>query len=458
MRCLNTAMRRTALRLALLIAVVGATAATPASAAVTPGWTMYHQNPTRTGVDPGGSPFVKLTQQWSTGALDGAVFAEPVVVGDEVIVATENDSVWAYDLAGRPLWMKHLATPAPLSLIASLGAPCGDIDPLGITSTPVVDMARNEVFVAAEVKLGQAVAHRLYGLDLTTGAVKLAGAHLDPPGMVVAAHQQRAALGLASGRVYVAFGGLFGDCGQYHGWVVSVKESGLGLVAYQVPTQREGGIWGESGPAIDSTGNVYVSVGNGSQVNPQGTYDGSDSVVKLSSTLHQLSLFAPTSWAVDNLNDADLGSVGPALLKNGLVFQVGKQQTGFLLAAANLGGIGGQIVGHTVCTAFGGTAYHNPYVYVPCTDGIRAVKLLPGPDFNVTWHTPAPANGPPIVAFGLVWSIDTSGGVLYGLDANTGAIVAHVSIGGVQSFVTPTAVGNRLFVPIASGVTAFKNG
>lgn len=140
------------------------------------------------------------------------------------------------------------------------------------------------------------------------------------------------------------------------------------------------------------------------------------------------------------------------------MFQVGKQQTGYLLAAASLGGVGGQIVGHTLCTAFGGTAYHSPYVYVPCTDGIRAIKLLPGPDFNVAWHTPAPANGPPIVAFGLVWSIDTGGGILYGLDANTGTIVAHVSIGSVQSFVTPTAVGNHLFVPIASGVTAFING
>jgi hypothetical protein len=225
-----------------------------------------------------------------------------------------------------------------------------------------------------------------------------------------------------------------------------------------VPTTREGGIWAPSGPAIDSTGNVYVSVGNGAQVDPNGTYDGSDSVVKLSPTLHKLSRFTPTSWAVDNQNDADLGSVGPALLENGLVFQVGKQQTGFLLAAANLGGIGGKIVGHTVCTAFGGTAYRNSYVYVPCTDGIRAVKLLPGPDFTVAWHTPAPANGSPIVAFGLVWSIDTGGGVLYGLDPKTGVVVAHVSVGSVQSFVTPTAVGNHLFVPTASGVAAFVNG
>lgn len=269
MRCLNTAMRRTALRLALLIAVVAVTAAAPASASVTPGWTMYHRNPARTGVDPGGSPFVKLTQRWSTGALDGAVFAEPVVAGNEVIVATENDSVWAYDLSGRSLWMKHLATPAPLSLIASLGAPCGDIDPLGITGTPVVDMASNEVFVAAEVKLGHAVAHRLFGLDLTTGAVKLDGVHLDPTGMIVAAHQQRAALGLASGRIYIAFGGLAGDCGQYHGWVVSVKEDGSAFVDYKVPTRREGGIWAPSGPAIDSNGDVYVSVGNGSQVKPE---------------------------------------------------------------------------------------------------------------------------------------------------------------------------------------------
>jgi hypothetical protein len=347
---------------------------------------------------------------------------------------------------------------APLSLIHSLGAPCGNIDPLGITSTPVVDAAANEVFVAAEVRVGSStVAHQLFGINLTSGAMIVNGAGLDPPGITVAAHQQRAALALGNGRVYVGFGGLAGDCGQYNGWIVSLLENGTGFVSFRVPTAREGAIWGTSGPAVDVTGNVYVSTGNGSQTNPAGPYDGSDSVIKLTPTLQELSLFAPSSWASENANDLDLGSVGPALVGNGLVFQVGKQQTGYLLNTANLGGIGGAIAGHQVCFADGGTAYVDPFIYVPCADGIRAVKLLPGPDFTVAWHTPASANGPPIVALGLVWSLDTNNGILYGLDPSNGTVRFQAAVGAVQHFATPTAAGDLLLVPTATGVQAFRN-
>ena len=97
----------------------------------------------------------------------------------------------------------------------------------------------------------------------------------DPAGMDTIAHQQRAALALSQGLVYIAYGGLDGDCADYHGWVVASRTDGRGpLLSYQVPTTREGGIWAASGPAVDSAGNIYVAVGNGAATS--GDWDHSD--------------------------------------------------------------------------------------------------------------------------------------------------------------------------------------
>src|SRR5207302_8786116 len=106
-------------------------------------------------------------------------------------------------------------------------------------------------------------ARELVGLDVATGTVKVRRA-VDIPGMDPTPHQQRAALALANGMVYIAYGGLDGDCGQYRGTVVAARTDGTGnLLSFRVPTPREGGIWATPGAAIDSQGKLYVAVGNG---------------------------------------------------------------------------------------------------------------------------------------------------------------------------------------------------
>src|SRR5260370_31212561 len=122
----------------------------------------------------------------------------------------------------------------------------------------------------------------LVGLDVKQGPIKVRRL-VDPPGMDPQAHQQRAALALSGGRVYIAFGGLDGDCGDYQGRVVASRTDGTGaLLTYQVPTPREGGIWAPAGPAINDQGNLYVSAGNGS-VTQRGR-DHSAFILHLSST------------------------------------------------------------------------------------------------------------------------------------------------------------------------------
>lgn len=437
-------------------------AAAVLASSCTTSWTTYHRANDRSGVAIA-LPLVPPSSAWTSPALDGAIYGEPLVYANRVIVATENDSLYALDIAdGHVIWgPTHVGTPVPQSWLQ-----CGDIFPLGITSTPVIDPATNTVYAVAEhtTAVTNVVAHDLVALDVNTGAVRWQHT-VDPSGIASIDrrnHQQRAALALGNGRVYVAFGGLAGDCGNYTGWIVSARADGTGafpLEAYQVPTTREGAIWGASGPAIDAGGNIFVTTGNGASTNPA-VYDHGNSIIKLSPALKELDSFAPTTWASDSAGDADLGSTGPSLLANSLIFQAGKNGTGYLVDATHLGGIGGQKFQALLCSDFGGNAYLAPVVYVACTDGIRAVHINgqpSNPSFSVLWHSTVAA-GTPIISNGVVWASNSNfgGTILYGLNATTGATVATLNVGALGHFNTPTIADDRLLIATTNRVLAFK--
>jgi len=414
--------------------------ATPVSSS---DWTTYHYNNTRAGFVANAPDPSQLTQAWSM-QLDGAVYAEPLVVGNRVIVATEGDTLYALNRNnGRTLWHTNVGMPVPQSSL-----PCGDINPLGITGTPVYDPATGLVFAVAEI---QGPAHILVGVDVATGQVRVRRS-ADMLAMDVQAYQQRAALALAHNMVYIAYGGLDGDCSDYIGTVIASRTDGTGpLLSYRVPTTREAGIWAASGPAVDSAGHVYVAVGNGAAT--QGSWDHSDSVLRLSSTLQLENGFAPTQWAQDNAEDADLGSTGPILLPGRLIFADGKSGLGYLLHADSLGGIGGQVQVKAICQSFGGFAASGLQVFVPCTDGLLQVTVGPGATLNPGWKAPAHISGSPIVGGQTVYSIDT-GGTLYALNIADGSVRASVSVGATSRFATPTLSGNQVFVGTMSGIVA----
>lgn len=422
-------------------AVPGGSALSPADSGSD--WPTYHRDNARTGAAPDVPAAGQLTPAWST-QLDGAVYAQPLVVGGRVIVASESNTVAALDAgSGKELWHTTLGPPVPLSLL-----PCGNINPLGITGTPAYDAASGLVFAVTETRPD--FAHTLVGLEVATGAVKVRRV-IDPAGSAPKFQQERAALAVSNEMVYVALGGLFGDCGDYHGYVVGSRTDGTGpLAVYQVPT-KEAGIWAPPGPAIDSSGDLYVAAGNGAATS--GAYDGSDSVIRLSPALRQADFFAPRNWAQENSRDADLGSTGPTLLPGGLVFQAGKTATSYLLRADHLGGIGGQAGSAEVCRGFGGTAVQGSTVFVPCSDGVRSVTVT-ADALAVGWHAPANFNGSPVVGGGLVWVLDARAGDLAGLDAATGAVRTTSHVGPVTRFASPTLSGNRIFVPTMGGVVA----
>lgn len=469
--------------------------------------TTYHYGNARRGVDLLDPSFRHLRRAWSTGPgeIEGAVYAEPLLYGGEVLVATEEDLVYALRAdSGAVLWKLRLGIPASTGSVRA--APglrgCGDIFPLGVTGTPVISARLGVMFVAAEVQRPGTSGWR--GIEHVLVAVRLADHELlwrraiDPPGAsegsgggyLVAAEQQRSALTLSHGRVVVELGGLAGDCSAYHGQVISVPERGRGPLEYYItPSRREDAIWATSGAAANRAGDLYVATGNGSVADRR--FEMNDAVIELSPSLRVLGEFAPADWHERDLHDLDLGSAGPVLLPGDrVVFETGKpgfgpggvlESWGYLLDASRLGGVGRPLYRGEACPGaspvFGSDALDRVrtgrssrlLVVVPCASGLVALEVRSGrrPSFRRRWVVNGAAgadpNGPPIIAGGLVWSISTGadGGhgpasVLYGIEPSSGRIVVEKQLLPVTHFATPAAGDGEIVVAGLEGVEAFR--
>ena len=397
----------------------------PATTTTTPGqvaetdWTTYHDNNVRSGFVPKMPDPTALSNLWKQ-PLDGAVYAEPLVVGGQLIVVTENDTMYSLnDQTGQVAWHTNVGTPVPLSDL-----PCGNIDPLGITGTPVYDPQTGLIFAVAEI---QGPAHILVGIDAKTGQIKVRRV-VDPSSIDPRAYQQRAALALYAGKIYIAFGGLYGDCSNYQGMVIASRTDGTGsLLTYQVPTTRLGGIWEPAGPTVDAQGNLYVSVGNGAATG--GSWDHTDSVLK-----------------------------GSVFMPNGFIFIQGKSNQGYLLQANHLGGIGWQIQTISVCAAgaYGGAAVNGSMAFIPCADGLREIQLASGGTLNIGWQASGQVTGSPVIGGNTVYSLNPGGGTLYGLNAATGSVRASVSVDATSRFATPTLFQNMIFIGTMTGIVAVQ--
>jgi outer membrane protein assembly factor BamB len=431
--------------------------ATPAPATPTGGiagaaadWPMYHGDPSRSGLSPSMPAVSGALRVITAVKLDGAVYASPIAVDGVIVVATENDSVYGLDPRGRQLWHVRLGTPSPAYQRA-----CGDIDPLGITGTPVYSAQTGDVYLVAEH--GGTVGHDLIALDPRTGKVRWSR-DVDLPGPTPAAMQQRGALAVTGGRVWVSFGAQFGDCSNYKGRVVGVRLDGTGApVVYDPSTRRQGGIWNPAGPSVDAAGHLYVVSANGSSF-PGAAYDHTNSVLELSPSGKLLDSFAPTDWAENNEGDIGLGSQGVALVGTKWAVLGGKSGPVYVLRQGDLGGIGGQVSAADVCRSFGGSAVDGDVVYLPCVDGVRAVRVDSAGTLHVLWHAPDSVAGSPVVGGGRVWALDQDGGVLHALDPATGRTLEQVPVGETSRFATPAIYGSLVLVPTMGGVAYVQAG
>jgi len=430
-----------------------------AAAPVAADWPTYHRDNARTAFDGQLDPFTSATPGWASGGLDGKTYAEPVVAGNKVFVATENNSVYAFDVTtGVKLWQYHGGTPVPGGNFS-----CGNINPNGITGTPVVDTTTNRLYAVITVS-APGTTYELVTVDTNMGTAIGAPVVLSYIGFSVSHQGQRGALVLANGMVYVPFGGRDGDCKPYDGVVFGVPVNGGAVIHYTTPTNGAGaGMWATGGVAADGSGTLYVATGNSACVS---TYDYDDSVIKLSAGLAKLDQWAPTDWASLSCADNDIGSSAPTLLPDlGLIFIQGKEPTGYLLSQSALGSTfsgstfnaGGEVFAGPGCSgrSFGASAYMSPFIFVPCDNGLVGLRVDPvTKTFSKAWTVSSNFSGPPIVAGGAVWNI--SGGTLHAYDPATGALRYSHAVGPFStSFPTPGADGGRIFVANDTNVQTF---
>jgi hypothetical protein len=249
----------------MVIVVAVLLAAIPANGAVNV--TEHHNHDSRDGlyIDPAFTSAAAANLKRDTnfnGTITGNVYAQPLYIEDGpggramIIAVTESDNVYALDAAnGSVIWHGNVGTPVPLSKL-----PCGDIDPLGITGTPVVDLPSRTLFLDAMTTPdnGTTKKHFIFAMNVDTGTTN-SGWPVDVNATATSSNtvftsvtqNERGALAVLGTNVYVPYGGHDGDCGTYFGWIVGVPlTQPTNVKAWATPTNG-GGAWSVGGVASD---------------------------------------------------------------------------------------------------------------------------------------------------------------------------------------------------------------
>ncbi len=346
--------------------------------------------------------------------VEGEVHAQPLYVPNvempgkgrrnAVYIATESDRLYAVDAdTGEALWRIAFADATRgVTPLTTHDVRCSFLGPeIGITPTPVIDLAGKTIFVlvrtrerasSGEVRYYQ----RLHAIDIRTGAERSGspvliraqvtssswfGLSTKEVSFHALRENPRAAMLLSRGTVYIAWGSSC-DVTPYYGWVIGYDASTLRQTAVfnTAPDAGGGGIWQSgAGIAADDQGNIYASTGNGSFTASRGGVDYGDSVLKLESkSLRVLDFFTPFDEASLNRADNDLGSSGPVLLpaqegpRPHLLAIAGKSGRIYLLDRDRLGhkdttgkdGNAVDVAGPLGKGVYGGPAYWNGHLFL----------------------------------------------------------------------------------------------
>jgi hypothetical protein len=405
------------------------------------------------------------------GTISGNVYAQPLYVengpggASMVIVVTESNNVYALNaLTGAVIWQRNIGAPV------TSGLPCGNINPLGITGTPVVDLASRSLLFDAMID-GATKKHFIFSLNVDTGATNPGwpvdvNATATYNGMTFTSlvQNERAALGLVNGVVYVPYSGHNGDCGSYHGWVVGVRINNPASVTAWATTAIGGGIWGHGGVASDGT-NMFVVTGN--TFNTGGTWRGGEAIIRLQAgpifSGTPTDYWAPTNWLSLDNGDVDLGGCGAVLIDvpgatpSQLVLALGKDGNAYLLNRNNLGGITAPVASANVDGVIRGqaaatyrTSQGTYFVFRAGGSAISAYRITATnpPTIAPAWSVAQSGQGSPWVTTtdgtnnAIVWVVGSEGGDqrLHGYNGDTGAVI--YAGGGANELMTNTRKWN----------------
>ena len=443
--------------------------------------------------------------------IQGNVYAQPLYLeqgpgGKGVfIVVTESNNIPAVAEAdGAAVWTRTLGTPA-----GSTGTICGNITPLGITGTPYIDLPSRTIYLDAVIGDATTIKkHEIHALSLDDGTekpgfpfdtagVSYGGTTFDP-----VAQNQRGALIMVGGTVYVPYGGHNGDCAEYRGWVIGVPVAKPAAAQGWCTPIRGGGMWAPGGLASDGT-SVFAATGNtfGASAWSQG-----EAILRFAPgpvfSGQPADYFTPSDWQTLDVNDIDLGGSGPLLIDvpgatpSALVVALGKNGVAYLLDRKALGGVGtgdgkkGEGVAslrvasdelinaaasyRTAKGTYVVTHIHGSGFGLNCPDSavgdLVAIKIGAGspPTLSVAWCAANQGQGSPIATTtdgksdAIVWTVGAEGSNhLHGFDGDTGAIVfagggASDAVAKVRRFTSPIAVNGRIVTAGDNALYAFK--
>ena len=428
------------------------------------------------------------------GRVDGHVYTQPLlfhVAGHELlIVATENNVVDALDAStGKLIWQRSVGQPVPLSIL-----PCGNINPLGITGTPVINASRRAIYLDAIVLTRAGPQHLVFGLSVDNGrvlpgfpvnvgeALTAQGMHFTPT-----YQNQRGALLIMQNTLYIPYGGNQGDCGRYHGWVVGVSLNDPRRVIAWSTQAAGGGIWTPGGTVSDGQ-SLFVATGNTFNASQ---WENGEAVIRFGVDLRPpaslVDYFAPSDWPTLDAYDLDLGGTNPVTLNLGgshLILALGKDGKAYLLDRDNLGGIGGALAVEKVSSAqiitapaeYPGSssvafvALHGLGSRCPRTIFnpsliVLKVQVQPTPAISTAWCGSLNGTGAPIVtttdgiANPIVWMVGAEGDdqlhAFRGADGQPLLTGSQSTMQGLRHFVTIVATPEHLYVPADGRIYAF---
>jgi hypothetical protein len=418
------------------------------------------------------------------GTISGNVHAQPLYIeggphGPMIIVVTASNNVYALNATtGTVIWSRTDIGPAVTS-----GLNCGNINPVGIIGTPVVDLVSRSLFFDALIQ-GNPIKHFVYSLNVDTGAtnanwpVDLNNAGI---GFTSLDQEDRGALALVNGIVYVPFSGYLGDCGNYHGFVVGVHIDAPSMVGGWHTQASKGGIWGHSGVASDGT-NMFVITGNTTGTS---TWGGGEAIIRLQAgpvfSGQSTDFWTPANWHDLDLGDTDLGGCSailihvPGATPSDLVLALGKDGNAYLVNRDNLGGIAGPVVSAGVDGTMRGqssatyTTAQGTYFVFRAEDSsqIKAYKITATnpPTIMFAWNVSQNGKGSPWVTTtdgthnAIVWVVGAQGdGLLHGYNGDTGAVIytGTTVMSGTRKWNSGIAARGSIYVANDNKVYAFR--
>jgi hypothetical protein len=291
----------------------------------------------------------------------------------------------------------------------------------------------------------------------------------------------------------VPYGGLSGDCGNYHGWVVGVPLADPSGIAAWSTSALKGGSWAPGGIASDGTA-IYAATGNTDNAT---TWSGGEAILRLQPgpvfSGAPADYFAPTDWQALDASDLDIGGSGPVLFDvpgaspSRLIVALGKNGNAYLLDRDNLGGVNDGVTHQPVSSneiINAAVAYTTPtatYVAfkgagIGCPGGTSgdlaaiAIGAMAPPTIATAWCAVQNGTGSPMVTTldghtgAIVWGVGAEGDErLHGFDGDTGAVIfsgggaGDNMPAGVSRYSTPMAAKGRIFVAGTGTVYAFTS-